>query len=473
MFEPAQLPTWKAGTKQPVQSIENVIVNSNTTAPNLYEFDLISSNAVLFGPQTGFWVEGTFESKADAAAADDTFAPVLAADFTKVRLMPNWFQHLIQKISVFHLNSQINCNDEAPFVNNYVNTFLMTFMHSHMKKGLAAHQSHPGNATPNYAFKWTCEAGTDWEKYSKRVFIGKDVKFLFVPLDVFPFFQSANFTLDKKFQNPLMMSNLGKLIIRMQLKEKTDHIFRKEDGNNKIYRFKINNLKLVFQEARLSPQVERQMLSSKKPFYFPGVTRIGFAENIAEGVLNHRMQITNVSYPEGLFIFCLNKKVSTGQETYTELADSIFAVNKIKDVDISFNGMPLALKSPTFSDASHDLVELRNFHDLLERGPFGMHLDSAKFSLEAMADSAKSMMYPHVYISLSPLGEGSRYIPIGDNGECLGKHGTLDLIIRFDAGEGCPQNVQFYVYLWHSDVAYILDPKTRSFSNFYNRLQTR
>lgn len=473
MFEPAQLPTWKAGTKQPIQSIENVVVNSNTNASNLFEFDLISSNAVLFGPQTGFWVTGTFESKANAAAADNTFELVTAADFNKVRVMPNWFQHLIQKISVFHLNSLINCNDEAPFVNNYVNTFLMTFMNSHIKKSLAAHQCHPGNATPNYASKWGLTAGTDWEKYSKKIFTTDGLlKFMFIPLDVFPFYQSANFTLDKKFQSPLVMNNLGKLTIRMQMKEKTDHIFRKEEGNDKVYRFKLNSMELVYQEARLAPQMERQFLSSKKPFYFPGVTRIGFAENIAEGTVSHRMQITNITYPEGIFIFCLNKKVSTGQETYTDLGDSIFVQNNITDLDISFNGMPLTLKSPSFSDVCNDMMELKNYQDLLERGPFGIHLDPAKFTLEGMADTAKHTMYPHVFVSLCPLGEGSRYIPVGDNGECLGKHGTMDLTIRFEA-LGAPRNVQFYVYIWHSDVSHVLDLKTRTFSNFYNRLQPR
>jgi hypothetical protein len=82
-------------------------------------------------------------------------------------------------------------------------------------------------------------------------------------------------------------------------------------------------------------------------------------------------------------------------------------------------------------------------------------------------------MYPHIYVNLSPYGEGSRYIPIGDNGECLSKNGTLDLTIRFDPATGSPANVQFYIYIWHSDVAYVLDLKTRNFSPFYSRLQPR
>lgn len=113
----------------------HTILPSSLDAHTCYQFELPSSVTLLFGLMTGFLVRGTFQSKESAAADDSTFAQLTEASSSEVALVPNWFEHLIKGVTVYHDNSAIQTHDVPQKADPYLNTCIYSHM-SEAEKGL-------------------------------------------------------------------------------------------------------------------------------------------------------------------------------------------------------------------------------------------------------------------------------------------------------------------------------------------------
>ena len=167
---------WKAGTKQhllgsdyttydPIKPVED--------QPTTVEFEIISNQTLLFGPNTKFQFKIMVQEKESTTTGE--WKDATAADNAdKMVMQPNFMGHLIKEIAVFHANNKLYTTDEARYISPYVDTFLYNYMDPLGKKLLCPQSSHPGNGTPNTIGGWSYDdAGKEWADYSKAILTGK------------------------------------------------------------------------------------------------------------------------------------------------------------------------------------------------------------------------------------------------------------------------------------------------------------
>ena len=121
---------WRAGTKQNLLGSDYVLydpIKPVEEHPTTVEFELISNQTLLFGPNTKFRFKLSIQEKEttttgewkDATAADNADKMVMA---------PNFMGHLIKEIALFHANNKLYTTDKARHISPYVDTFLYNYM---------------------------------------------------------------------------------------------------------------------------------------------------------------------------------------------------------------------------------------------------------------------------------------------------------------------------------------------------------
>jgi hypothetical protein len=329
----------------------------------------------------------------------------------------------------------------------------------------------PGNAVFTKKGDWGTAANGAWHNYSKTIFGKEECSVRYIPLHVFPFFQQKNFMIDGKPPNALPMSLLNKLQIRITFTDNFDHIFRKLAGNTKMYSLKFSDVKLVYEEARLSPAFERSFLNTKRLLPFSGVTKFAVSENVPAGTFSHRLRFQDIYMPEGVFIFALPKEVVGGQFKYsTSTSDQVFSNHNIEKVDLAFGGLPFQLKAPRIGDIEDDIIEIKMLIDHLEYPPFGMLQDPKHLTYETIQKGCANTPYPHVYINLTTTGNETRLVPLSDNGAIINRQSDLDIVLNFGTG-GATTGVNYFIYIFYTDVNIVLDMKNLRFKPQYNRLR--
>lgn len=464
-------PKWRHGQKQFLWGSEYLTIQPTTKTATLFEFELPTGSTVLFGNQTGFYISGTFQFKA-AAAADTTYATVPVDHSSTVALIPNWFDHLIKDIQLYHGHMPLNPHDVPRYSDAFLNTYLYANMYQETKDCLMKEPFSPGRCvgTKSTDFALATE-DCIWQKYAAVAFNNKKMTFKYVPLHVFPFMQQPNFCTDGRPPAALPLPSLEKISIQMQLKEDQGGIFIKKADNTNVYRFKIDTIELVVEEARLNPSMERHFLNKKGLVYFPGLTKFGMAENVTTGVQQHRVRFQDVPYPEGLFIFALPKTALSGTFTPTTVTGRVFTNHNIQDLSVTFNNMPLAIKSPNFGEFRMAPIELKQVGDHFEQPPFGVLQNPSCTTRDAIKeggeDSASINAFPHIYISLCPSGKETRIIPVGADGSIINKNGDLDIAVKFTSTGSA--NATYMFYIFYSDTNMVLDMNAKSFSPMYKR----
>jgi hypothetical protein len=472
-------PRWQQGQHQKLQGTEFITIPASTKSSTLYEFELPNSNSVfLFGPLSGFKVKGVFEQKLEGATE---YTAIPADQYPKVQLQPNWFENLIKSIDVFNNNASVKCDDVPRYADHVLNTYLYANMDKDVLEYLAPHHNHPARCVPVRTLGFPATANSEWHEYSKHVFGKPTFEFRYVPMFVFPFYQHAYFgAAGGKLPNALPMALLEKLRISISLKEDTKCIFKKlgdaatVEANKTDYRFRLISIDLIVEEARLQTQFERLFTKKSGPVYFNGITRYGRVENISPATLTHRTEIKNIDYPEGIFIFALNKKVIGGEFTYTDVAapstSPVFVNTNIESVDITFNGLPLAVKVPNIGTIRDQTIEIKSLMDHKEAPPFGIPQDPHLLSMLTVMEAGERTSYPHVYMNLCPSLKETRLIGIGDDGKGINTPGNLELNIKFKPPNGSA-DATYYIYLFHTDTNMILDPRTKSLTPYYKRVR--
>jgi len=468
-------PGKRYGEKQALQGTELVTILPSNKSDTLYEFELPSKQSTyLFSARTGFKVKGVFEFKASATAADNTYDKIPEADYATLQLQPNWFEMLVKSVDVFHNNASVRCHDVPRYADMWLNTYLYSVMDDEIKRCLFPETNSPGRAVPTKIDGWTLAANSEWHEYSKKLFGKPSIVFRYVPTFVFPFYQQANFcSHGERPPAAIPMSILNKMTISLQLKEKFDGIFRQTAANTKAYRFRIESIELMVEEARLSSPFERSYLSRTKPLLYSGVTKFGIVENINNAVLQHRIQFPSVEMPEGLFIFALPNTVTGGEYKYQTLADAsvgknIFSKTNIESVEISFQDYPLAIKTPNLGNIRDHIIEIAQYIDHMEYPPFGVYQNLEKLTLDDIKEAGEYSLFPHIYINLCPSGNKTRLIGHGDEGRSIDRLGNLDLNVKF-ATDGANAGLTYFFYIFYTDYNVYLDYKEKQFVPYYKR----
>ena len=185
---------WKAGSKQHLLGSDYVLydpVRQVEDKPTNVEFELMSNQTFLFGPNTKFHFKLSIQEKETADTGEWKDAKA-AENADKVVMQPNWMGHLIKEIAVFHANNKFFTTDEARYISPYLDTFLYNYMDELGRKLLCPQSCHPGNGTPKKTGDWSYNAdGKEWADYAKTIMTGKEISFDYVPMHLFPFFQRA------------------------------------------------------------------------------------------------------------------------------------------------------------------------------------------------------------------------------------------------------------------------------------------
>lgn len=474
-FKYGSVPTWnKQGKTQKLLGIDLVHIQPSTPSTSIYEFELPTNSVLLFGPLSGFRVNGVFESQAAPtnAAPDPKWDVVAPADYTNVVVQPNWFEHLVKSVDVFHNNDTVKSHDVPRNVDAFVNSYLYSMMDPTVKLCLCPEESNPGNSVPVATGKpWSTDLNSAWHTYSKAIFKSGQITFRYIPPFVFPFYQQSNFCGHGRPPAALPMPVLEKMTISMTMNDDFSNIFKKSATNTKNYRFRIKKMELVVQAARLNPNFERSFLAQQGTLYYPGVTKFSLTENIPAGTFLHKCKFQDIPYPEGLFIFALPKNVVGGQYKYSGVTDTtaaLFAEHNIDSVAVQFQNKYLALKTPNiYGSLTDHMVELKQLIDHLEHPPFGVLQKLDSLTLESIKEGGKSSTFPHYYINLCPSGPETRVVPIGDDGSSINKPGDMEVDIKFkDVGAA---DVAYFIYIFYTDVSILLDMRSRKFIQFYKR----
>ena len=462
---------WRAGTKQNLLGSDYVTydpIKPVEDQPTTVEFEIISNQTLLFGPNTKFQFKIMVQEKESTTTGE--WKDATAADNAdKMVMQPNFMGHLIKEIAVFHANNKLYTTDEARYISPYVDTFLYNYMDPLGKKLLCPQSSHPGNGTPNTIGGWSYDdAGKEWADYSKAILTGKAITFDYVPMHLFPFFQRANFLIEQNIPSPLpMIPVIDKLLVRLSFNDKFDNIFKKKAGNNKLYRVIIDSVQLLVEQARLNPHFERTFYSRKNQLPYAGVTKIMIAESIGASLLTHKARFQKVAFPEGLFVFALPQKCIAGTYPYQENADgNVFSQHNIEAIQMTYNGQSFYTKEPNFSMVEDNYMEVKQMVDHLATPPFGVRMDSKKVTLDSVKSGGKNTPYPHVYINLCNFNDKNRIVPLLNDGSVLAQNNDLDITVNFKTG-GAAANVTYFFYLFYTDINMVLDLKNKKFYSPY------
>lgn len=462
-------PKWRQGQKQFLWGTEYLTISANTKTPTLFEFELPAGSTLLFGNLSGFYVRGAFQYK-DKDAADDTYTIVPASQASEVALVPNWFEHMLKDPQLYHGNMPLNPHDVPRYSDAYLNAYLYAHMYPETKKCLCPEAFSPGRCAgvDNNDFSLTDTASV-WQKYAPHVFKNK-IEFRYVPLHTFPFVQQANFCTDGRPPAAIPLEVLQKMTIQLQFKDDHSGIFMKKEGNDKVYRFRIESIRLVVEEARINPTLERAFLHQKSLMHYNGVTKYAMAENINASVQQHKLKFPDILMPEGLFIFALPKTALSGIMTNSTVTGKVFSDHNISEVLLSFNNMPLSIKSPHIGEIGRRTIEIKQMMDHFEQPPFGVLQDPSLITLERIMEGGKTSAFPHIYIPLCPSGKETRIVPIGADGQIVNKTGDLDILLKF--GTGGAKDVTYLAYVFYTDVNMTLDVPNQTFTPFYKSTKT-
>lgn len=464
--------TWQKSFNQALQGTDLFTISpTNSDAALNYEFELPNKSVLLFGPLSGFLVRGAFQSKSDGEN-DDKFTKMDTDCGSEVALVPNWFEHLIEDIKVYHGSNLILANDVPKQADPFLNTYLYAHMQSDTKDCLFPEPHNPGRCVGQSEKDWSFTDETCvWRKYSKIALEPDEIVFRFVPPFQFPFYQDSNFCLAERPPIAVPMQVLGKMSVVLRLKEKSDGIFLRAENNSKHYRFNIKSIHLIVEEARLNSSFEKRFLNRKEPLIYPGMTRIGTYENINTGVLSYRSQFSNVPFPEGVFVFALPMGSLGSDFKWEGINGKIFKNHNIESMSFKFQNKCLGVRTPMIGDYKHHFMAIKQFLDHCKYPPFGVCQEHQVGTFYSMKNGGDDTIFPHLYFNLTPSGKDSRIIPVGDDGHIVSKPGDLDITLNFGF-EGASNDAVYLIYIFYTDANIRLDMKTRQFKILYKKMGT-
>ena len=443
--------------------------NQFVTPPQKLDFELDTKRPVLCDLNTRFKVSGEFQVGKKAQGSEVvTWERCPAAESANVILAPCWWEILIRNIENFHSNYFLQTHDIPFNSDSHLNQFLYWAMDRTLKKSLCLEPCHPGNACPDKKGDWSLAENSAWRKYASTVFTETPISFHWTPLHLFPYHQSSNHVYDERPPRCVPINYAGKIMTRMALKDNWDCVFKKKTGVTSKYRFVLNAMDLVAEEARLNPLIEKRLYqSSSKLMYFPGVTKIARYETVNEGSFIFQSKFESIPMPEQVLIFALPKSVQGDNYLFEEhdLTKPYFVQHNIKQVSFNYGGLNFSLKEPNFGTVKDDAVDGKTLFDYVKYGPFGLFLNQSKLTKASISNGFADTDFPHVFVNLAPSApRRSRLIPLLDSGSVLNQ--DQDFCVTVKCGvEAVAPNAHYVIYCIYTDVNMTLDPREKKFHN--------
>lgn len=445
------------------------------TLPSLIEYDIYSTRPLLTGPLSRFRVKGSFEMQKPVAAGQVAkWIPCPDTEWKNVILQPNWFEHLIKSYEIFYNHNRITTFNEARGVQPVLNSYLYHYMDESMKKTIFPEPCHPAWCTPDKKDSWAAgeETNKTWEDYAKHVFTGKIIQFEWSgPALAWPLWQAPTHWTDPSVPSKVLPLPLfGHIQARIYMVDDSSVIFRIAAQNTSKYRFRLHNMSLVMEEARLPNGAERQLYMSKRSLTYPGVTRLQLVETMQTSTMNYRCRFQDIYLPEALLIFAVNKNVPSGNLAFsTDTSNNVFMPHNISSVDVSFDSKQFQMKDIGIGTVSDDIIDVKSLFDHWHCPPMGIPVNKEKLTLKEVKEGGAKSAYPHVYIPLTPwFSKRTRLVPQFDEGSVIGKKANLDLNIKFKAtASGSVENGAYIIYAIYSDQSVTFETSTRSFTTPY------
>ena len=465
-------PPWRAGGKQILHGTEFTTMEHNNqfgTPPQKLDFELDTKRPVLCDLNTRFKVSGEFQVGKKAAGSDVvTWERCAVTDSADVILAPCWWEILIRNIENFHSNYFLKTHDIPFNSDSHLNQFVYWAMDSTLKKSLCFEPCHPGNACSDKKGDWSLADNSAWREYTKTVFTETQIHFHWFPLFLVPYHQSSNHVYDDRPPRCLPINYAGKLLTRFALKDNWDCIFKKKAGVVHKYRFVLNAMDLVAEEARLNTAVEKRLYaSSSKLLYFPGVTKIARYETVNEGSFIFQSKFESIPMPESVLIFALPKSVQGDNyqfETH-DLAQPFFIQHNIKHVSLNYGGLNFSLREPDFGSVRDDTLDAKTLFDYVKYGPFGLFLNHSRLTKANIGNGFENTDFPHIFLNLAPLApRRSRLVPLLAPDLLLNQDHDFCVTVKCGTG-GVAQNAHYVIYCLYTDVNMTLDLKEKKFHN--------
>ena len=462
-----QMPHWQVGTKQILQGSDYALVEPTSkieSVPTQVEFELPTKKSILFGSMSKFRILGGFQ-KYDTT--DTTWKNLSAGEAAKVLLAPFWFEMLIKEISVFHNNYKVATSSETRFIAPFLHAYLYTHMDPKVKAMLCPQLGHPGYCVPAKNEKWTL-ASEGYKEYIKTAFADAEFAFEYVPLFLFPFFQGPNFMVNEEgIPRILHMPTLGRIQIRFTFHDSQDHIFNRVVNNTDKYRFAFTEFKMIVEQARFNPSMERSIQAVKKSLPYPGVTRLQLVEQVPNSSSAYKTRFQDIVMPESIFIFCLDKTVASGTYKFSgEKSPNIFRDHNIQSVELSFAGMRLSIHEPHLGMYREDEMDSKAYFDYRFIPPFGIFQNKELLTHAAVTEGSIGTAFPHLYFPLVKGPDRQRIVPALDNGGSIMKKADLEIDFKFKASNSA-ENCIYCIYCCYTDVNMVYDNKNRVFYSPY------
>ena len=413
-------------------------------------------------PQIGEW--GDFED----CVAD--------AEWQNFRLAPCWWELFFKSWDLSYYNDQPKQHSESQFIPYRLNTLLYWVMDPDLKDYLCPEPWHPGRAVPSATGKWDFSENGAWHKYAQKLLLGGTVRFTWKPLHFWPMYQGTNDGIQEGFRpRALPVSKLpNKLIMRAQMVDKLDNVFRVADAhvNTRRYKIDITKFQLCVEEARLNPAADRALIS--KTLFWPGVCKMMRNEWIPAGTFVHNIRFDEALWPELILIFALHKNVTGGSEKYQTHADQAphFLQHNIEQVTLKYGTYSTSQNVPNFGTVGDVHAERNVVRSYKQAGLFGMKVDPEIVNNISAQNGFALTEFPHVIMHLiqtDGLEEDqprSRTVPLLTDASIIeGKPKDLLINLKFYTPAGCPDNSTFIVYLGYTDTNMML--KDRKFVSPY------
>lgn len=480
-FDFSAVASWRKNGKQAVLSSEYVEVEKKyadlVSNPSELQFTIGGENGgdkgakmpALFGDMTRFKVKGVFEVRDTAAGA---WRPCPPTEYANVAVYPNWFEMLIRNQDLFHENYHAKVHDEPMYVTGHLNQYLYYAMDEKLKKFLCPEPCHPGYAVASESKKWTCVANSDWHKYSKTIFTGAPISFTWIPLFGFPFYQGSNHVLDaEQIPKAVPVNHVGKLVYRIKFVDDFDCILRRKDEEDaKRFRFRLTDMSLMVEQARMNPSTEARLFkNSKAQLSYHGVTKIARVESIVSKTMAYQMKFKDIVFPEAMFIFALSKNVVGGTYKYAEEGSEdgpFYLPHNIKKVGLGFAGESFSPEEPQLGDVTNEYMDFKFWLDDCSRGPFGLRLNYKNVNLRIVKAGHGNSDFPHLHFNLMTDKSRNRIVPQLCESSIYNKPADLSVNLTFTQ-EGSAEDAQYFVYLIYTDTNMVLDLKTKKFASHY------
>ena len=455
---------------EPMQPLEDV-------PPNLVEFEMTSTRPLKFNNLTRFFIKGQFQTRDLATTVTDkSWKPCSLTDADEVVVQYNWLEKLLNSINIYHEHTQISPHDESPWVNFELNTMLYYYMDPAQKRILCPDSSHPAWHVPVTNKDYDFPTGTavtefkNWKNYAAHIFGTKGFEFNYIPFNIFPFYQYPNYITDSKnmTQTDLPFPDIGKMFVRFNFKPTQDIFLKKPtlnsegvDTNKKEYRVIFKSFYLNIEEERGNPTSAK----SKQAILYRGISKDSKAETIKDGEFTYKTRFQNIAMPEQMLIVALNNKIVGGKDTFKDLyksGDGIYKKHNIKEVHLTYNGVPFINKEPNFEQIDNETTVLKYVQDVLRNGFFGMRVDPKKVTYDEAKNENK--LFPHVFMDYTLDGGSERILPIQSDGSSYKQDGSLEIQLKFNE-QGAAPSASYLIYLsYNSGVNMVYNFQTNKFT---------